>query len=444
MAWRRAAPLLVVGLAMLAPRFALASGPVVEVAQLNGEINAITASYLDGAVQQAQSDGDSALVVVTDTPGGLSSAMDDISEHFLNSTVPVVVFVAPPGARDDSAGLFISQAADVLAMAPGTNTGSAHPVFLSTGGGTTSTPANDPETAKVLNDAVARIRGYATIHHRNADWAEQAVRESVNVSADDAVRLHVADLEARDLNSLLQALDGRVVYRQQGTATLHTAGATLRSYDMPWLQQALHDIINPDIAYVLFLVALVGIGTELTHPGAILPGVAGGISGVLALVALYGLSVNLAGIALLIFAVGLLVADLFASTHGALTVGGVIALVAGSTFLFNTSIYGPGLDFWLVIVAAAAILGFFILVLRKVIAARMRPAETGAESLVGTVGRAREELNPRGMVFVDGALWTGVAEGAPIPAGSSVRVVARDGLTLQVAAAQGAAKEEPT
>lgn len=422
------------------PRLAGASTPTVEVAHLTGEINAITASYLDAAVAQANSNHDAALVVITDTPGGLSDSMDDISQHFLNSVVPVVVFVWPPGARDDSAGLFISQSADVLAMAPGTNIGSAHPVFLGASGGTTT--STDPEEAKVLNDAVARVRNYATIHHRNADWAEQAVRQSVNISAEEAVRINVADLEARDLNSLLSALDGRVISRQQGTATLHTSGAAVSEYDMPWLQQALHDIINPDIAYVLFLVALVGIGTELTHPGVILPGVAGVIAGVLAFVALYGLSVNLAGVVLILFGIGLFIADLKAQTHGVLTIGGLLSLVVGSTFLFNTTIYGPGLDFWLIVLVTAAAFGFFVLVLRKVVAARMRPALTGDETLVGSLGKAREELNPRGLVFVDGALWKGVATAAPIPAGTAVRVVARDGLTLQVAADGGAVQEE--
>lgn len=447
MASRRAAPLPVVVLLVVAPlllalltqRHASASAPVVEVAQLNGEINAITASYLDAAVHQAEGDGAAALVVVTDTPGGLSDSMDDISEHFLNSTVPVIVYVSPTGARDDSAGLFISQAADVLAMAPGTNIGSAHPVLLSTTGSAPS--SNDPEQAKVLNDAVARVRNFATIHHRNADWAEQAVRQSVNISADEAVRLHVADLEASSLSSLLQALDGRTVQRLHGPATLHTAGATITRYDMPWLQSVLHDIISPDIAYLLFLVALVGIATELTHPGVILPGVAGVLAGVLALVALYGLSVNLAGIVLVLFGIGLFVADLKAQSHGVLTIGGLLALVAGSTFLFNTTIYGPGLDVWVIALVTAGAFGFFVLVLRKVVAARLRPAYSGSEALVGSVGRARENLDPNGLVFVDGALWKGVAAEPPIPAGSPVRVVSRDGLTLQVAAA-AAEKEE--
>jgi len=441
MASRRAAPLLVVVLAMLLPRAAIASAPTVEVAHLSGEINAITASYLDAAVQQAESDRDAALVVITDTPGGLSSSMDDISEHFLNSSVPVVVYVSPTGARDDSAGLFISQAADVVAMAPGTNIGSAHPVLLNTTGG--SAPSStDPEQAKVLNDAVTRVRGFANIHHRNADWAEQAVRQSVNISAEEAVRIHVADLEAGDLGTLLRALDGRTVQRLHGTATLSTAGAATRNYDMPWLQSVLHDIISPDIAYLLFLIALVGIATELTHPGVILPGVAGVLAGVLAAVALYGLSVNLAGIILVLFGIGLFVADLKAQTHGVLTIGGLIALVAGSTFLFNTNVYGPGLDFWVVLLVTAAAFGFFVLVLRKVVAARLRPAYSGSEALVGSVGRAREDLDPQGLVFVDGALWKGVATESPIPAGSPVRVVAREGLTLQVAAAAATDKEE--
>jgi len=441
MAWRKAAPWLLVGLAMLVPRAAAAAQPTVEVAHLSGEINAVTASYLDAAVEKAAADRDAALIVVTDTPGGLSDAMDDISQHFLNSSVPVVVYVSPTGARDDSAGLFISQAADVVAMAPGTNIGSAHPVLLN-GGSSTAPAPNDPEQAKVLNDAVARVRNFATIHHRNADWAEQAVRQSVNISAEEAVRLHVADLEANDLPSLLRALDGRTIQRLHGPEVLNTAGATLDQNDMSALQVLLQTLIDPNVAYVLFLVALIGISAELFHPGLILPGVVGVLAGIVSLVALYGLAANLAGVALILFGVGLFLADLKAQTHGVLTVGGVASLVAGSTFLFNTSLYGPGLDLWVVALVVAAVFGFFVIVLRKVVAARLRPAYPVTEAMLGSVGHARDDLAPSGFVFVDGALWKGVATDEPIAAGAPVRVVGREGLTLQVAAAAAPDKEK--
>lgn len=442
MAARRAAPLLVAVLAAILPKLATASEPTVDVAYLQGEVTPVMASYLDGAVATADADGAAGLIVITDTPGGLSSAMDDISATFLNSKVPVIVFVSPSGARDDSAGLFISQSAAILAMAPNTNIGSAHPVFLSAAGGTAPS-SSDPETAKVLNDAVARIRAFATAHHRNADWSEQAVRQSVNITASDAVKLKVADLEANDVGGLLSALDGRDAVVDGRTVTLHLAGAQLNYLGMSWLQQALQTVMDPNIAYLLFLVALVGIGMELLHPGVILPGVAGVISGILAVVALYGLDANIAGIVLILFGIGLFVADIKATTHGVLTIGGLVALLAGSTFLFTPS-FGPGLNPLVMLLAAGAFFGFFVLVLRKVVAARLRPAFTGAESLVGSLGDVRQPLDPQGMVFVQGSLWRAVASDGPIGAGRPVRVVGRDGLTLWVAAADTPAKGENT
>ena len=440
MAARRAAPLLVAVLAAILPRLGVASSPTVDVAYLQGEVTPIMASYLVGAVQSAEHDGASALLVVTDTPGGLSSAMDDISTAFLNSTVPVIVYVSPPGARDDSAGLFISMAASVLAMAPNTNIGSAHPVFLNPAGGTGSS-SSDPETAKVLNDAVARIRAFATAHHRNADWAEQAVKESVNVTASDAVSMNIADVEASSIPNLLETLDGRTAVVDGSSQTLHLAGARLSYNDLDWLQRLLQTVMDPNVAYLLFLVALVGIGFELTHPGVILPGVAGVIAGVLAVVALYGLDANIAGLVLILFGIGLFVADIKAATHGVLTVGGLVALLAGSTFLF-TPTFGPGLDPWVTLLVAGGFFGFFVVVLRKVIAARLRPAFTGADTLVGSEASVRENLDPQGLVFLQGSLWKAVTDGGPIPAGQRVRVVGRQGLTLTVAAAEPAAKGE--
>lgn len=440
MAARRAAPLLVAVLAAILPRLVAASQPTVDVAYLQGEVTPVMASYLQSAVQSAESDGASGLLVITDTPGGLSSAMDDISTAFLNSTVPVIVYVSPSGARDDSAGLFISQAAAILAMAPNTNIGSAHPVFLGTTGGTAPS-SSDPETAKVLNDAVARIRAFATAHHRNADWAEQAVRQSVNITAADAVRIKVADLEANDVTSLLQQLDGRTAVVAGRSQTLHLAGAQLNYNGMNWPQRILQTVMDPNVAYLLFLVALVGIGVELTHPGVILPGVAGVISGILAVVALYGLDANIAGVVLIFFGIGLFVADIKAATHGVLTIGGLVALLAGSTFLF-TPAFGPGLNPFVMLAVAAGAFGFFVVVLRKVIAARLRPAFSGADTLLGSVGDVRQDLDPQGMVFVQGSLWRAVAQGEPIASGTHVRVVGRDGLTLQVASEEAAVKGE--
>jgi membrane-bound serine protease (ClpP class) len=312
-------------------------------------------------------------------------------------------------------------------MVPGTNVGSAHPIQAS-GGDITGDLGK-----KVLNDAVTRIRNLASVHGRNADWCEQAVRESVNVNADQAVGMHVADLEARDLPSLLKAVDGRALHRPDGSqARLELAGATVEDNPMTWVQQALHALIDPNVAYLLLLLAVFGVLVELTTPGAILPGVVGVISGILALVALTGLPINLGGVLLILFAFGLFIADLKAPTHGILTAGGVIALLLGSALLINTGPIGLGVSPWLIVGGAVASLGLFGFVLRKAIVARSRPAYVGAESLIGAIGKVREPLAPQGMVFVAGALWRASAVGGQIPTGSEVRVVARQGLELDV------------
>jgi membrane-bound serine protease (ClpP class) len=443
MSGRRGLGPLVAVLALLAflPRPASAAGPVVDVATLDGDINSITASYIASVVDRASSDHAGALVIVTNTPGGISTAMDGIIGSLLSSPVPTVVYVSPAGARAASAGLFVAQAADVVAMAPGTNIGSAHPI---SGGGTDLT---GDLGRKVLNDAVARIRGLADLHGRNADWCEKAVRDSVNIGATEAVSLHVADLEAHDLATLLKQIDGRTAHRPHGSdVTFKTAGAEVVDIPMSPLQFLLHALINPDVAYLLMLVAIYGLIAEVTTPGAVFPGVIGVISALLALVSLTSLPVNIAGALLILFAFVLFVIDIKAPTHGVLTAGGLIALLLGSAFLIDTGPIGIGVSPWLIAAAGLLSAGFFAIVIRKVVAARLRQPAVGPESLVGEIGRAREDLDPDGMVFVAGALWRATAQGGQIPAGSDVRVVGREGLTLRVELAtnelQAAAAEE--
>ena len=407
---------------------AAAATPRVDRADLTGDINTITAAYIQNAVSRADSDRVDALLIVVNTPGGISTSMDDIVTSLLNSRVPVVVYVYPSGARAASAGLFVAQDADVLAMAPGTNIGSAHPI-LATGGDL----SGDLGT-KVLNDAVTRVRNLAAIHGRNADWSEQAVRNSVNINAEEAVKLHVADLEASDPSALMNAIDGRSIPRSSGALVLHTAGAHIEDMPMPFWQVFLTALIDPTIAALLIIVAGYGIITELSTPGAILPGVVGGVAAILAIVSLANLPVNIAGALLMLLALILFVADLQANTHGILSVGGVVALVLGMAFLVNTGPVGLGVDPVVALGTAAVTLAFFVLFIRKVWQARRAPAFVGPESIVGATGEAREELSPEGLVFVSGALWKAVAAD-PIHAGSPVRVVGRDGLQLKVVSA---------
>jgi len=413
-------------LVVLLPAHAVAATPHVERADLVGDINTIMAAYMEGAVSRAEADHADALLVVINTPGGISTSMDDIVTSLLNSKVPVVAYVYPSGARAASAGLFVSQAADVLAMAPGTNIGSAHPIDAS-GANLTGDLG-----AKVLNDAVTRVRNLATMHGRNADWAEQAVRNSVNINAEDAVRLHVADLEVSDPVALMNMIDGRSVSRPSGTLVLHTAGASIDDMPMPFWQVFLNALIDPTIAALLIIVAGYGIITELSNPGAILPGVVGGVAAILAIVSLANLPVNIAGALMMLLALLLFIADLKANTHGILSTGGAFALVLGMAFLVNTGPIGLGVNPVVAVGTAVVTLGFFIVFVRKIWNARRAPPFVGVERMVGTLGEAREELAPEGLVFVSGALWKAVATPEPIHVGAPVRVVGRDGLQLKV------------
>jgi membrane-bound serine protease (ClpP class) len=421
--------------AALLPLSAHAAAPRVEQADLNGDINNIMSNYIQNAVSRAEADHADALLVVINTPGGISTSMDEIVTSLLNSKVPVIAYVYPTGARAASAGLFVAQAADVLAMAPGTNIGSAHPIDA-TGGNLTGDLG-----AKVLNDAVARVRNLASMHGRNADWAEQAVRNSVNINAEDAVKLHVADLEATSIPSLLNEVDGRTVPRTTGTLTIHTANATVDDYPMPFWQVFLNALIDPTIAALLIIVAGYGIITEMSNPGLILPGVIGGIAAVLAIVSLANLPVNIAGALLMVLALILFVADLKAPTHGFLSVGGVFALVLGMAFLINSGPVGLGVNPIVTLATALVTLLFFSFFIRKVLAARRQPALAGVEAMIGAVGEAREEIAPEGLVFVSGALWKAVST-SPIPAGSPVRVLSRHGLQLEVARENGQKDKE--
>ncbi len=413
------------------------------VATLNGTIDPITDNYIGRAVDRARQDRANALVIALDTPGGLDTSMRRINKHMLAAPFPVVVFVSPSGARAASAGLFVTEAADVAVMAPATNIGSAHPVFEGT-----SNPAPSPSASpggsstdilmqKVENDAAAYIRALATLHHHNADWAEKAVRQSVNVPVDEAVSLHVVDFESRDLDTLLTSLDGREVSKNGQTYTLHTANAAVVRYDLGDFERILQTLADPNVAYLLLLLAIIGIGFWVTHPGFFLPGVAGAIAGILAAVALFDLPVNLAGVVLILIALLLFVFDLKAVTHGVLTTGGIIAMTVGGLLLIDTGFIAEGINIALLLVTVLFIAGTFAFVLRKVVDARRRPLAAGEDAvLVGRTATVREPLKPAGLVFVDGALWqaTLTSTDGPIPAGSEVRVVGMDGLRLRVEA----------
>jgi membrane-bound serine protease (ClpP class) len=413
---------------------ARAATPAVEQLRIEGIINVFTADYVVAGIQEAERDHDDAVLITMDTPGGIDTSMRRIIQAILNTRLPVILYVSPPGARAASAGLYISQAADVVAMAPGTNIGSAHPVFLSTGSGSAPQGSQeDIEGQKVLNDSVAYIQSLARLHHRNVDWAAQAVRESVNVPADTAVSLGVADLVSGDVQHLLIAVDGRSLTKGDRTLVLHTAGAAIQRRDMSFWAALLHAIADPDIAYLLMLLAIAGIGFEIVHPGAVLPGVVGVTAAVMALVSFESLPVDYAGLTLMAFGIILFVVDIKAPTHGVLTVGGIVSLALGSfLFLDQAGVFLDEPSLPLAVVPPLILGGAGFLFVRKAIAARRQRPATGVDRLVGSIGEARTEVGPEGgMVFVDGALWQAMAP-APIPSGQPVRVQEVHGLRLTV------------
>ena len=421
----------IVSFAIVSLTSARADAPRVTVLRIDGVINVFTADYITGALDSAKASGSSLVVIGMDTPGGIDSSMRRIIQAILASPLPVAVYVSPSGGRAASAGLYISQSADVLAMAPGTNIGSAHPVFLDASGSAGGS-GSSVEDQKVLNDSVAYIQGLANLHHRNADWAVDAVKNSVNVTAEKAVELHVADRVSPDMPSLLRDIDGQQLTKNGQSITVHSAGAVIDEQGMNWSQALLHALADPQVAYLFFLLAILAIGFEVTHPGAILPGVIGVISGLLALVAFESLPVSLAGIALVAFALLLFAADVHAPTHGVLTTGGVLALALGSFLILDAG--SPFLEpnIWLAVLPPLGVGLILAFLISRAIAARRRPNTVGVNSLLGAEGEVREDLGPEGgLVMVDGALWQANAEVA-LSRGARVRVKSVEGLRLMV------------
>jgi membrane-bound serine protease (ClpP class) len=394
--------------------------------ELTGTVDPATAGWIDAAVGDA-AEADAPLVVIRlDTPGGLDTSMREIVRRITGAPMPVVVYVSPNGARAASAGLFITQAADVAAMAPQTNIGSATPIQL--GGGET----DEVLGRKIRNDAVAYVRALAEVHGRNADLAERMVRDAVNVTAQQAADQHLVDLVAPDEAALLRALDGFGVQGPKAT-TLQTAGLTIARRDMPLQYEVQQLLVNPTVAYVLLIAGVLGILFEVLSPGLIGPGVFGAVSLVLGLWGTAQLPVNAAGVILLLLAAGLLVAELFVASHGALAIAGVIALVAGGLLLFDTDSEAFRLSVPIAVAVGAGLGTLTLLAVGKAVQARRPPARGGTADLIGAAGTVRVPLDPIGQVHVAGELWRARAVGdARIPPGTRVRVREAQGLTLTV------------
>jgi membrane-bound serine protease (ClpP class) len=394
--------------------------------ELQASINPATAKWISSALEDA-ADEDAALAIIRlDTPGGLDDSMRDMVQDIIAAPMPVVVYVSPDGARAASAGLFITEAADVAAMAPQTNIGSATPVSI--GGG----DVGDVLGRKIENDAAAYVRALAEGHGRDGDLAERMVTEAVNVTAPEALRAGLIDAIAPSEEELLRELDG---FEIQGpkAQTLDTDGLEIEQHDMPLQYEILDVIVNPTVSYLLLLAGLIGIAIELFSPGAIVPGTFGAISFLLGAYGSAQLPVTFAGVALLVLGVGLIIAEAHV-TAGFLGVAGVIAIAASGLILYDTNTEAFEVSAPVVIVAGVAIGSFLAFAARKVVEARRAPARTGWEEMVGAIGDVRQPLDPTGQVFVEGALWRAEpADGVgPLPAGVRVRVESVDGLTVRV------------
>jgi membrane-bound serine protease (ClpP class) len=398
---------------------------IVDVIVVSEVITPPIGEYIVKSIKQATESGSEAIVIQLDTPGGLDLSMRDIIKECLNAAIPVVVYVSPQGARAASAGVLITIAAHVAAMAPGTNIGAAHPVAMGLG------KADETMMEKVENDAVAYGRGIAEQKGRNADWIEEAIRKSVSVTAEEALKLNVIDVIAKDINDLLEKIDGREVKLVSGNRVLKTKGAEVNKKEMGFREKVLITISNPNIAYILFLLGLAGLYFEFSSPGVVLPGIVGGISLILAFFAFQTLPVNYAGILLIIFAVILFIAEIKVVSHGVLTMGGVVSLILGSIMLFESP--DPALRVsWGVLVPTVAIVSlFFIGVISIAVRAQMRKVLTGGEGMIGAVGETVSEVFGRGKVLIRGEYWDATSK-APIGKGRSVKVVRVNGLKIEV------------
>ncbi|MFI4891275.1 MAG: nodulation protein NfeD [Steroidobacterales bacterium] len=413
------------------------------VLQIHDAIGPATSRYFVQTLQAAQQRGAALVIMELDTPGGLDTSMREMIQAILASPIPVAVFVAPSGSRAASAGTYLLYASHIAAMAPATNLGAATPVQMIGSGGPGATEpgpaAKEPGPAapadaherKAVNDAVAYIRSLAELRHRNADWAESAVREATSLSASQAVEKHVIDLIAKDTPDLLAQLDGRQVTTASGVLTLQTRQLSVERVSADWRTQLLAVLTNPNVAYLLLLVGIYGLLLEGYNPGAVLPGITGAICLVLALYALQILSVNYAGLALILLGVALFIAEGFIGSFGALGVGGIVAFVTGSILLLDRTV--PGFAIARPLIAAMGFAGGLIAVgiVAYAVRARARPVVTGVEQLLGETAVAVSDFAQAGTVRVRGELWQAVTQ-EEVRSGDTLRILRVDGLTVTV------------
>jgi len=391
---------------------------------IDGAIGPATASYISRAINLAGEDNDVCLVIELNTPGGLVQSMDDIVQKFYASQVPIVVYVAPEGAMAGSAGCFITLAADVAAMAPHATIGAAHPVIS----GDESETTNSIMMQKVGNAYTKVMQTIAEKRHRNVEWAKSSVTESKAITSEEALKMKVIDLIATNVPDLLQKLNGRSVNGK----TLKTSGATVAEISMTPGEKFFQLFWQPEVMMILMLIAIYGIIAEMSHPGAIFPGVAGALALILLLYMSATLPVNIAGVALILLAIALFIIDIFAPTHGVLTGGGIIAFFLGVLMLFNRAPAGYHLPMSWVIATTVLTAVFFIFVVSKGIRAQFRPIQSGKETMLGQTVKALSRIDAQGgKVFIEGENWNAVSE-TPVESGQPVEITGIEGLTLRV------------
>ena len=372
--------------------------------EVDGIINPATAKFIIQSIDQATENGAQCLIIQLDTPGGLMESMRIIVKKILTSSIPVIVYVSPSGARAASAGVFITMAAHIAVMAPGTHIGAAHPVSLGEG------KESKTMSEKIVNDTVSYIKTIAKTRGKNIDWGEKAVRKSVSITEEEAVKLNVVDFISPDIQDLLSKIDGKVIKFDGVTRTLITKGIQPRSLQMSWRYRLLDIISNPSIAYILLMLGIYGIFFELSNQGAILPGVVGGIFLILAFYALQMLPISFAGLALILFAIILFIAEIKVVSHGLLSVGGVISLFLGSMMLIENPTEYMRISLSVIIPAVLVSAGFFIFAVTMAIRARLSKPTTGMEGLIGERGTATTNISPEGKVFIHGEFWDVISD----------------------------------
>jgi membrane-bound serine protease (ClpP class) len=398
----------------------------IHVAELSGVISPASSSYLLRAIQTSEEHDASCLIIKLDTPGGLDESMREITKRMLNAEIPIVIYVAPKGARAASAGVFIMYASHIAAMAPGTNVGAAHPVGM---GGE---KMDSVMVEKVTNDAVAYLKALAKERGRNERWAEEAVRGSASVDAETALKLGVCEIIADDVHDLITKLHGRTVRVDTREITLVTESQPVKDITMTLREQLLLILTNPNIAYILLLLGIYGLFFELQNPGMIFPGVVGGICLILGFYSLHLLPVNYAGVALIILSAILFILEIYVTSQGLLTIGGIISMVMGSLILFESDVPFFRISWEVIMIVVIIIASFFIFLLALGIHAQFKRQTTGKEGIVGEIGSAKTDITKDGgSVFVHGEYWNAVSE-KKIRRGSKVKIVGVKEMVLNV------------